>query len=128
MVFGASSMGAAASNDSPMNNAGGDDFALSSSQQFHFGALPEATFAAADSRPTDHAPQRDTETRSITDDFSLGLKPDAKYSPDVVEAHQRQLAMLLLLIGSYASAVTIVLSWCAAHVGPAHAHAPAGLG
>lgn len=111
MVFGASSMGAAASNDSPMNNAGGDDFALSSSQQFHFGALPEATFAAADSRPTDHAPQRDTETRSITDDFPLGLKPDAKYSPDVVEAHQRQLAMLLLLIGSYASAVTIVLSY-----------------
>ena len=111
MVFGASSMEAATAHVAQTNSASGDDFALSSSQQFHFGALPEATFASEDPHPADHAPQSDTVTRSITDDFSLGLKPVATYSADAGDARQRQLAMLLLLVGSYASAVTIVLSY-----------------
>ena len=111
LMFGPSSMGTAASNASEMNSLGGDDFALSSSQQFHFGALPEAAFAAADSPTSDSAVATDSVTSAITGDSPLGLNLTATYSADAVEARHRQLAMLLLLVGSYASAVTIVLSY-----------------
>ena len=111
LMFGPSSMGTAASNASEMNSLGGDDFALSSSQQFHFGALPEAAFAAADSPTSDSAVATDSVTSAITGDSPLGLNLTPTYSADAVEARHRQLAMLLLLVGSYASAVTIVLSY-----------------
>ena len=109
MVFGAASMEAAASNVAQMNSGDSDDSALSSSQQFHFGALPEATFAAADSHPADHAPQRDTVTSTITGDFPRGLAPVTTRSSAEADGRGKSLDLMLLVVWSYASAVTIVL-------------------
>ncbi len=109
MVFGAASMEAGPSNVAQMNSGSSDDFALSSSQQFHFGALPEATFAAADSHPADHAPQSDTVARSITDDFPRGLAPETTRSGAEADGRGKPLDLMMLVVWSYASAVTIVL-------------------
>ncbi len=111
-AFDAAQFENAASNISQPSTVSGDEFALSTSQQFHFGALPAAMFAGADSpTPDSAAASTDAVTSAITGDSPLGLKPVATYSADAVEARQRQLVMLLLLVGSYASAVTIVLSY-----------------
>ena len=112
VAFDAAPVENAASNISQPSTVSGDEFALSTSQQFHFGALPAATFAGADfPTPDSAAASTDAVTSAITGDSPLGLKPVATYSADAVEARQRQLVMLLLLVGSYASAVTIVLSY-----------------
>ena len=110
MAFGAASMEAATSNVAQTNSAGGDDFALSTSQQFHFGALPEATFAAADSpNPDSFAASTDIVTSTITGDFPRGLAPVTTRSGAEADGRGKSLDLMMLVVWSYASAVTIVL-------------------
>lgn len=76
----------------------GENFSFSGTQQFHFGAAAtEADSpAASDSTPSD----------AIASAVSQSV---GEYSAEAVEARQKHLTMLLLLVGSYASAVTMAL-------------------
>ena len=85
-----------------------DDLILSSSQQFSLGAIA-ATLAAVDVSAPDAASPIGVQSASAVPASSTVSESVAAYAEEAAASRQKFLMLLLLVVGSYASAITIVL-------------------